>query len=518
MSALATFLRRLALDDAFRDRFVEDPQACMAPYALSEQDRATLSTPSLDWLGLLARVLREHEVPEGPAWDPDQVLPEPAAPAAAAGPSSAFAGLPEARLLIRLAPSQHPDGRAAWAASLQVEPTVPVPPEPDAVLLRLRVRPDAGSVSVDLAPIGVEPEPEPSTAPIDAWDHRTTGPAVLRAAARARSGEIEDLLDLLSAVTGTDPTTDAATPASTAPAGSPQDPVAPAPPAAAWRTSRSMEAVSLGDGLARADVTVVGLGLRGVDHVTQQGRAALRRAHEVLYVDTGVATGTWLESLCERVTPLFSQTYAGGSPRLDTYHLIAARVLQAAVRRAPVCLVVQGHPTVYSYVPLLLHATAPTLGLRVQIQPGISAEAAILAALGIDPCDHGLQSYEATDLLLRRRPLQPDVATLLWQVGGVETRLHSARRSVPARFERLTAWLLRFYGPDHPVTAVRIGVFPGVPSVARTVPLADLPSAAPYLDAATTLYLPPIGRRAIRDVELMRQLDDPVHLARITGL
>ena len=57
-------------------------------------------------------------------------------------------------------------------------------------------------------------------------------------------------------------------------------------------------------------------------------------------------------------------------------------------------------------------------------------------------------------LLLRRRPLQPDVPALIWQIGNLETTLHSSRPSAPARFERLVAHLESFYAPEHPVYVV----------------------------------------------------------------
>jgi precorrin-3B methylase len=494
MSPVAAFLTRLALDDAFRDAFAAAPDACLAALPLTDAERAVLRRPDPAWLGLLATAVRQVEVPEGPAWDPAQAVPSPAATAATAPTGVAattgpFAGLPEAAVYLRLVGAERPDGRPAWAATLLGAPPDEPPPHAE-VRLVVRVVPDAAGARVDVQPVtGADPEPGPAVAP---WGHRTDTRAVRADARAAADGSIEAVRALVDRVA------DGGAPA--------DDEPAPAPPAIEL----------LDDAVAPADVTVVGVGIRGVDQLTREGEAALRRAREVFYVDAGLAVGAFLRGLGPTVTPLFAEAYAGGAGRGGTYRHIAARVLAGALRHRPVCLVVQGHPTVFSYAPLLVRDAGAALGLRVRILPGVSADGAIFAALGVDPCDHGLQAYEATDLLLRRRPIAADAAALIWQAGNVETRLHTARPSTPARFRRLTDWLLRFYPAQHPVRVVRIGVHPGVATVVRTVALAELPSLGAALDAATTLYLPPIGRRPILDAELAAQVDDPAHLAAIT--
>ena len=50
---------------------------------------------------------------------------------------------------------------------------------------------------------------------------------------------------------------------------------------------------------------------------------------------------------------------------------------------------------------------------------GVSSLDTMFIDLDLDPAYDGLQMYEATDLLVKQRPLQPDVPCLLWQVGAV---------------------------------------------------------------------------------------------------
>lgn len=265
-----------------------------------------------------------------------------------------------------------------------------------------------------------------------------------------------------------------------------------------------------------ADVTLVGLGIRVPDHATRETERALRACREVLFVDTGVATRPWLESLAPKVTDLWAEGYREGGPRTEVYHHQAARVLEAALDHGPVVFAMQGHPLVYAQAPRLVRRAAPLLGLSVDTLPGISSLDTLFADLGLDPCDDGLQMVEATDLLLRRRPLRPDMGLLVWQVGTLGTRLHSEHRSLPGRFDPLREHLMRFYPPDHPVTIYFAPPLPLVPPLVHTVPLSRLGADPDRLHPGVTLYLRPAGRRPIEDLDLQALLDDPTWLARST--
>ncbi|GMG82037.1 SAM-dependent methyltransferase [Paralimibaculum aggregatum] len=264
------------------------------------------------------------------------------------------------------------------------------------------------------------------------------------------------------------------------------------------------------------DIHVIGLGIRIGDHATREAERALAASTEVLFVDTGPATRAWLERLCPKVTPLFATSYREDRARRAGYHHMAARVLGAALDHPPVSFAIQGHPFVGVLASGLILRGAAALGLEVAAQPGISAMDCILAELGLDPLLGGLQSYEATDMLLRRRPLQADVPALIWQVGVVESCLHSTRPSRPERFQRLRDHLLAFYPPEHPVTAVFASPHPFVPTERWSFPLGTLAAQAPRLHAGITLHLPAAGVRPIADPALLARLEDPEHLARIT--
>ena len=264
------------------------------------------------------------------------------------------------------------------------------------------------------------------------------------------------------------------------------------------------------------DIHIVGLGVLNIDQLTREAELAMRRSNEVLFVDTGVATQTYLASLCPRITALFDASYEPTGHRLNAYHRMAARVLDAALDHPPVTFAMHGHPIVGAYAPFLIKDMASLLDLSVEVLPGISAMDCLFAELMIDPCVSGMQMYEATDLLLRHRPLLPDVPALIWQIGNVETSLYTTFASKPVRFERLRSHLLRFYPPDHVVTAAYSTPHPLMPSTAHRFPLRDFCEQAHVLHTGFTLYIPPAADRPIEDHELLQQIDSPDHLRRIT--
>lgn len=263
------------------------------------------------------------------------------------------------------------------------------------------------------------------------------------------------------------------------------------------------------------DITIAGMGVNAVVQVTAETERRIRRCREVLYNDSGVGTAAFLEARCGRVTSLYARYGEAGS-RLGSYHTMAADVIEAALARRPVMFLTHGHPIVFCYAGFLIRDLAEVLGLSVEVLPGISAAACLMADLWLDPGAGGLQMFEATDILLRQRRLHPDVPALIWQVGNLETRLYTTRPSAPQRLHRFRDWLLQTYPPDHPVTAYYAAPHPITVPKRWTFPLAEIADHAAALHPGITLYLPACAVRPVQDLDLLQRLDSPQHLAGIT--
>jgi uncharacterized protein YabN with tetrapyrrole methylase and pyrophosphatase domain len=264
------------------------------------------------------------------------------------------------------------------------------------------------------------------------------------------------------------------------------------------------------------DITVAGMGVAAVVQVTAQTEARIRQCRHALHVDSGVGTDDFLAARCPRVTGLYGLTYGETDSRVAGYHHAAAAVIEAAMTEPPVIYLTHGHPLVFCYSAFLIRDLAGLLSLSVELLPGISSMDSLFADLWLDPGVGGIQMFEATDLLLRRRRLQPDVPALIWQVGNLETRLYTTRTSRPVRMVRFRDWLLQTYPADHPITACYASPHPAVGPQRWTFPLADLPAHAAALHPGITLYVPPCAVRPVQDFALLNALDSVEHLLAIT--
>lgn len=78
-----------------------------------------------------------------------------------------------------------------------------------------------------------------------------------------------------------------------------------------------------------------------------------------------------------------------------------------------------GHPGNFVSPTRRALAIARDEGYVAKMLPGISADDCLFADLLIDPCYPGLQTVEATDVLVRNRPLQTSSHVVIYQVGVI---------------------------------------------------------------------------------------------------
>ncbi len=263
------------------------------------------------------------------------------------------------------------------------------------------------------------------------------------------------------------------------------------------------------------DIYIVGLGIVQVDQITRETERAISSSKEILYVERGLAVDTFLRERCEVVTDL-TQLYHDETDRLDTYRRMAASVIAAALDHSPVTFALYGHPLIFAYPPFLVQQMARCFDLTVKILPAISAMDCIFADLAVDPSMNGLQIFEATEMLLRGRPLQVDVPVLIWQIGSLETGLYSGRQSRPERFDRFLEHVLAFYPATHTVFAVHSSTHPLLRSEVIEFKIGEIGSHSSKLHAGFSLYIPPLMTRPVADWKLAGDMSDLEHLRRIT--
>jgi precorrin-6B methylase 1 len=253
------------------------------------------------------------------------------------------------------------------------------------------------------------------------------------------------------------------------------------------------------------DIAVVGLGIVGTHQITREAEQVIRRCKRTFVIESGYGITDYVKTLCPKAKSLGS-LYERGKSRLPTYRKMAAEVVSAALTETPVCLAVYGHPWVYCYPTTLVKRAADLLNLHVEVFSGISSFDTLLADLGTDIAFDGIQMYEATDILLRKRPIQNDVACIIWQSTIVGDPTYPEKPFGVRHFQPLQDYLLRFYPATHLVRLVTTKTFPLLRSNIQHFRLDRLAIELQRGPLVGTLFIPPIHSRPIADMELLKKM------------
>lgn len=234
---------------------------------------------------------------------------------------------------------------------------------------------------------------------------------------------------------------------------------------------------------------VVGTGIRPGLHLTQEARALIERADDVLYLLAEIAPTEWIRRLnpaAESLLPI----YRLDRDREDVYEEIVETTLARVRRGRYVCLVTYGHPSVFDDASQEAVRRAIAEGFEARLLPAISALDCLFVDLEVDPGAHGLQLYDATDFLVHRRSPDVTVPLVLWQISVIGRRRASDsvnRGGLTILAERLA----ELYGHDHEVVVYEASPFPvGGPLIER-VALDRLPDAG--VTGLCSLYVPPVS-------------------------
>jgi Tetrapyrrole (Corrin/Porphyrin) Methylases len=255
----------------------------------------------------------------------------------------------------------------------------------------------------------------------------------------------------------------------------------------------------------RGSLVVVGTGITGIGQTTLETVACLERAEKVFFLVTEPTTELWIRGLNPSAESL-AGLYADHKAREKTYAEITRRLVSAVRGGARVCAAFYGHPGVLVQASHRAIAILKRDHYRALMLPGVSADGCLYADLGVNPGDHGVQSFEATDFLLYRRRFDATSELLLWQVGVLgEPR---AIRGVTCRPERLRALvrvLRREYPGDHRVTLYYAPMFPSQPPIVKRVRLDRLPDIP--VSPLALLYVPALPQRDA-DPKVARWFDE----------
>lgn len=248
-------------------------------------------------------------------------------------------------------------------------------------------------------------------------------------------------------------------------------------------------------------LTVVGTGIESLGQLTPAARRAIEEAQVLFYLAADPFTHESLRELNPKAQSLH-HLYAVGKHRLKTYAAMVERVLAEVRRGKRVCFALYGHPGVFALPSHAAVRMARDEGYHATMLPAVSADACLIADLGVDPSS-GWQSYEVTDFLLRHRSVDPAVALVLWQIGVIGRLDYPSGPAARDKLKILVDELLESYPAKHKGYLYEASTLPGFEPLIEEVQLGKLHLAR--ITPVATLYVPP-SRETKVDRRMMKRL------------
>lgn len=250
-------------------------------------------------------------------------------------------------------------------------------------------------------------------------------------------------------------------------------------------------------------LTAIGIGIRAPAQATFEAASRIKCAEKVFILVPDPVAHYWIRTLNPNAESL-AYLYAEGKDRRETYREMVDRITSAVREGLHVCVVSYGHPGVAAFP---FHESIRLLraeGFQAEMLAGISSADCLFAELGVDPTDAGCLTYEATDFLLRRRPVDPASNLILWQIGVIAESTYKQQPEVWNRsgLAVLMERLLEFYAPDHNAVVYETSsVIVCEPTIDR-VPLGRLAEAR--VAAMSTLFVPPMTKAPLDEAMAKR--------------
>ncbi|XYH95037.1 SAM-dependent methyltransferase [Sorangium sp. So ce1128] len=252
-------------------------------------------------------------------------------------------------------------------------------------------------------------------------------------------------------------------------------------------------------------LTIIGSGIETLGF-TLGDEQLIRDADAVFFCVADPATVTWLKELRPDAYDLYV-LYEDGKVRYTTYMQMTEAMLYFVRQGKRVVGIYYGHPGIFVLSTHRAILIARREGHHAVMRPGVCALDCLCADLGVDPCHPGMQTHEATDMLIRGRVPDTSLHVVLWQVGLIGEMGFRRKGYINENFSVFIRYLQKHYGDDYSVTHYMASRFPTVPPTIEVYPLSAMhdPATQARVTGISTFYLAPRDN-AVPDVEMLVKL------------
>lgn len=241
----------------------------------------------------------------------------------------------------------------------------------------------------------------------------------------------------------------------------------------------------------QGELVCVGTGMRLAGQLTPISKSHIETADVVVGAVANQLSRDMLQRLSKEFICLWSYYGDGsddGTPRNQSYRQMADKIIELVKQGKKVCAAFYGHPGVFACIGNMAIKDLQKQGYRTQMLPAISAEDCLVADLGIDPGERGMQSMEATQYLINQRNIDTGGLFIVWQPGIVGDLSMKKFVTTEQKVALLVEKLARIYPHDHQVILYEAATNPLQQPRIDYLSLSDVPAAP--LSQITTLVIP----------------------------
>ena len=265
------------------------------------------------------------------------------------------------------------------------------------------------------------------------------------------------------------------------------------------------------DACSDGELTIIGSGIAHPD-LTLNDEARIRAADRVFYCTNDRVTQTWINHVSPGAFDL-RILYDDKKERFDTYVQMAEAMLHSVRSGERALGVFYGHPGIFATPAHRAIQIARREGYKASMRPAISALDYVIADIGFDPMSPGLQTFDATELLLCNRRIDPSLHVVLWQVGMVGESSFSPGGFANSGFLAFVDFLERTYGPDWKIVHYIASQYVGVEPLIQSHDIASLRTeeVRSRLSCLSTFYIAPQPSGARKKARSQEPLGEPRH-------
>lgn len=237
----------------------------------------------------------------------------------------------------------------------------------------------------------------------------------------------------------------------------------------------------------KGSLTIAGCGLHP-GHMTLETKALIENAEKVLLVAPNPLSVQHIIGLNSNTEHLGRFYNEKGISRPEIYHKMAMYMVGLVRGGSNVVTIFYGHPGVFVTSTREASQILRKENYKVNMLPGISADACLFADFDLDPADTGCQSHEATRFLLTNVKVDPTSALILWQLGLTGEHTNSKFKPGQKGLEALCKRLLEYYPEDHKVCIYEAPTLPGFDARKDWITIQELVNAE--IGVISTLLVP----------------------------